>query len=158
MSALPPRIHTDPVPDWELPRYSPCQDPLIDSTTAKPGVEFGRRTYMERFHLDTCHRRAMTDDATFALHGFFIMLMGILQMALHCWGRGALMFLFVAFHVLAPYYFKRPRIDHGFARFLRKTFFIVFTPPGGSRPPTRLLRTSAIFSVFALSVLLLFWP
>ena len=158
MPAKPPQLNTNPGPDWERGRYSPAQNPFPCTATAKPSVEFGKPTRMDRFRFPDGPAPATADDTFCAVFGFFILLIGVLQLLLERWLRGSLALLFVAALMLAPYYAKRPRIRHRLARFLRKTFYLSLIPPGSATPSSLFLRQLVVAVLLALSIFLLFWP
>lgn len=158
MPAKPPQLDTNPSPDWESAHYSPAQNPFPCTVTAKPSVEFGKPTRMDRFRFPTASTRVTTDDTLGAVFGFVILLIGILQLLFERWARGSLALLFVAALMLAPYYAKRPRIRHRLARFLRKTFYLSLTPPGSTSPSSLFLRQLVVVALLVLSIALLFWP
>ncbi len=158
MSREPPHVNTDPCPQWERHYHSPCQDPLPGPETTKPFIEWGRPTTQEHLHLWSCWRRALPENTRLGLMGFSMAMFFALQVLCHRWGRSLLMLLFVVLLLLAPYYAQNFRIQHRFARFVRKLFFISFTYPGDTHVPRLLLRTAPMMIIPTTSVILLFWP
>ena len=158
MSTVPPHINSDPSPPIERPYHSPAQGWLASPDTVQSGVQCGRPTYQENQHIWNCERQLLMDNARFSILGFGVLVLGILHLLGHHWGRTALMALYLVLLLAAPYYANRLRIQHPCARFVRRLFFEIFTHPSALRPPKILARIFPMMFIPISSLVLLFWP
>lgn len=158
VNSIPPHIDTDPSPAVEGPCYSPSRELLAAPQTVQPGVQFGRPTRSWNLHLWNCWGSAMTIHARFGVQGFAVLMFGLLHLLCLRWGRASLMAAYLLLLLAAPYYAGRLRIQHPFARFVRRLFFDLFTYPGDPCPPRIQVRAFPLMFISLSSVLLLFWP
>ena len=158
MSSVPPHIDTDPCPPIERPYHSPAQEALASPETVPPGLQSGRPTMQQRQHLWSHQRHMLPDNTRFGIQGFMVLMLGLLQLLCLRWGRVALMAGYLALLLAAPYYANHFRVQHRFARFVRRLFFHIYSFPDDPRPARILPRTLPLMLIPISSVVLLFWP
>ena len=156
----PPHLDTDPSPVRNGPTYySPEQAPIASIRNVQLGVQFNR-TNRPGYSLNlwNCWGCALSVNARFGFHGFVVLVLGILQLLCHRWGRTALMALYLYLLLAAPYYAARLNRQHPLARLIRRAFFLFITYPDDPRPPRVLVRIFPMLFIPVSSILLLFWP